>query len=290
MSNPGSCGARSDECSWLVGPSWPSGGEIDILEGVNSQVSNDMTLHTGPGCSFSNNGRFSGSMTTQNCYVNAPGQGTNAGCQITAANPQSYGASFNADGGGVYATEWTSESINIHFFPRGGIPSDISSGNPDPSTWGTALASFSGGGCGIDTFFKDQQIVCDPTSSNFVSILIQLSFRSSIQPSVATGRVMSGPPIPPALPKRPPVSRSSRTTLLPSPMHTGQSTLSKYTNRPEQLHQSQHGPRLRLRQLFQSHRQAFLVGHQESLCSFRNPRSQHSRRACSRSQRLPRRV
>src|SRR2546423_13817757 len=94
----------------------PSGGEIDVVEGVNSQTSNAMTLHTGPGCSFPNNGRFSGSMTTQNCFVNAPGQSTNAGCQITTTNSQSYGAGFSANGGGVYATEWTSESINVHFF------------------------------------------------------------------------------------------------------------------------------------------------------------------------------
>jgi hypothetical protein len=141
-----------------VGPNWPYDGEIDIIEGVNSQASNDMTLHTGPGCSISNNGTFSGSMTTSNCYVNAPGQSQNAGCQITTTNPQSYGADFNANGGGVYATEWTSQSINIYFFPRSSIPSDISNGNPDPSTWGTALASFSGG-FNIDSFFKDQQIV-----------------------------------------------------------------------------------------------------------------------------------
>jgi hypothetical protein len=156
---PEICRTRPDRSSWLVGPDWPFNGEIDIIEGVNSQASNDMTLHTGPGCSMSNNGGSSGTMTTPNCYVNAPGQSTNAGCQITTTNTQSYGAGFNAMGGGVYATEWTSEYIDIHFFPRGNIPSDISSGNPDPSTWGTALASFSGGNCGIDTFFKNQQIV-----------------------------------------------------------------------------------------------------------------------------------
>ena len=77
---------------------------------------------------------------------------------MSATNPQSYGAGFNANGGGVYATEWTSQSINIYFFPRASIPGDISSGNPDPSTWGTALASFSGG-VNMDSFFKDQQIV-----------------------------------------------------------------------------------------------------------------------------------
>lgn len=35
---------------WLVGPNWPNDGEIDIIEGVNNQVGNDMTLHTGKLC------------------------------------------------------------------------------------------------------------------------------------------------------------------------------------------------------------------------------------------------
>ena len=146
----------------MVGPEWPANGEIDIIEGVNSQASDDMTLHTASGCSITNNGVFSGSITTSNCYVDAPGQGTNAGCQIGTTNTETYGTGFNSNGGGVYATDWTSQSINIYFFPRSGIPSDITSGDPDPTTWGTPVASFSGG-CEIDTFFNGLQIVFDTT-------------------------------------------------------------------------------------------------------------------------------
>ncbi len=105
---------------------------------------------------------FSGSITTPNCFVDAPGQSTNAGCQIDTTNTQTYGAGFNSNGGGVYATEWTSQAINIYFFPRSGIPSDIASGDPDPTTWGTPVASFSGG-CEIDSFFNNLNIVFDTT-------------------------------------------------------------------------------------------------------------------------------
>ncbi|KAK0267084.1 hypothetical protein LTR35_016568 [Friedmanniomyces endolithicus] len=147
---------------WMVGPNWPSAGEIDIIEGVNSQSSNAMTLHTGAGCSITNNDAFSGSIDTANCDVNAAGQNKNAGCSIGTSNAQSYGSGFNANNGGVYATNYDSSAISIYFFPRGSIPSDISSGSPNPSGWGKPLAQFQGG-CDIASKINDQQIVFDLT-------------------------------------------------------------------------------------------------------------------------------
>lgn len=147
---------------WTLGANWPNQGEIDIIEGVNEQTSDAMTLHTGPGCSIDKTG-FTGSVATSNCDVNAPGQATNAGCTIDSASSASYGTGFNSAGGGVYATEWTSEGISIWFFPRGSIPADVTSGSPDPSTWGEPAASFSGSGCDINSHFGPQQIVFDIT-------------------------------------------------------------------------------------------------------------------------------
>ena len=37
---------------WLVGPDWPNGGEIDIIEGVNNQIYDQSTLHTSSGCTM----------------------------------------------------------------------------------------------------------------------------------------------------------------------------------------------------------------------------------------------
>jgi hypothetical protein len=31
---------------WMLGPNWPNAGEIDIIEGVNSNHNNLMSLHT----------------------------------------------------------------------------------------------------------------------------------------------------------------------------------------------------------------------------------------------------
>lgn len=146
---------------WMLGSNWPSNGEIDIIEGVNDQSQNQMTLHTSDGCSIENSG-FSGTLDTSNCYVDASGQSANSGCAIQNSNTQSYGSGFNNAGGGVYATEWTGDAISVWFFPSSSIPSDISSGSPDPTGWGTPAAKFAGS-CDIDSHFNDLQIVFDIT-------------------------------------------------------------------------------------------------------------------------------
>lgn len=147
----------TDLASWMVGSNWPNNGEIDIIEGVNSQSANQMTLHTGDGCSIVPLG-FSGTLDTSNCYVEAPGQSANAGCAIESNSGSSYGYGFNQAGGGVYATEWTGDAINIWFFPNSSVPSDIRNGKPNPLGWGLPSARFAGA-CDIDSHFKDLQIV-----------------------------------------------------------------------------------------------------------------------------------
>jgi hypothetical protein len=117
-----------------------------------------MTLHTGDGCSISRESNMLGHVLTDNCDVNASGQSENTGCQIEANDPLTYGSGFNNNGGGVYATEITSSFINIFFFPRGSLPSDISGASPDPSSWGTPMAVYKGD-CDIASTFNKLQIV-----------------------------------------------------------------------------------------------------------------------------------
>lgn len=146
---------------WMVGPNWPNDGEIDIMEGVNSQESNRMTLHTGADCQINKDG-FSGTTHTTNCNNNAPGQDKNAGCGVSSQSDKSYGAGFNAAGGGAFATQWNSSAIAIWFWQRSSIPSDVASGHPNPSTWGMPMSLFAGD-CNIDQHFRDLQIVFDTT-------------------------------------------------------------------------------------------------------------------------------
>ena len=142
---------------WTTGPNWPSSGEIDIIEGVNDQTCNMMTLHTGEDCSLvSDKKLFSGSMGHSDCKVVVGGE--NKGCGIETNDTQTYGKGLNAIGGGVFATEWNSDGISMYFFPRGAVPKDIESGSPVPSRWGMPVATFNGG-CDYPKAFTSQQIV-----------------------------------------------------------------------------------------------------------------------------------
>lgn len=57
--------------------------------------------------------------------------------------------------------EWTSELINIFYWPRDSIPADITAGTPDPTGWGTPMANYESryGNCDIDNNFPTQTIV-----------------------------------------------------------------------------------------------------------------------------------
>jgi hypothetical protein len=65
-------------------------------------------------------------------------------------------------GGGVFATQWTSDFIRIWFFPRNAVPLDIAEGTPDPTTWGFPQANFQGS-CDIDKKFANHKIIFDTT-------------------------------------------------------------------------------------------------------------------------------
>jgi hypothetical protein len=142
---------------------WPSGGEIDIIEGVNVNANNHVALHTTSGFVVQSNDQ-SGSFDTTNCDVNAAGQSANAGCGGYASAADSYGEAFNAAGGGVYAMDWRDAGIRIWHWPRGSIPSDILSGSPTTADWGEPDFNFSPTTSGsIPDHFNGHQIIFDLT-------------------------------------------------------------------------------------------------------------------------------
>jgi hypothetical protein len=140
---------------------WPNNGEIDIIEGVNNAETNQVTLHTSGGCMINNDGTLEGTyLKNGDCAAGNSFEGCG---QATQSN-QNFGAGFNAEGGGVYVTEWLSDHIAVWFFPRSGIPQDITDGNPDPASWGPPLAKFNGNnGCNIDDHFKNHRLIFNIT-------------------------------------------------------------------------------------------------------------------------------
>ena len=69
---------------WTVGPNWPLAGEIDIIEGVNDQDTNQMTLHSGTNVTcavekVTGNSTFTGQVLGSNCYST---ETADAGCGI----------------------------------------------------------------------------------------------------------------------------------------------------------------------------------------------------------------
>jgi hypothetical protein len=137
---------------WMVGPSWPQNGEIDIMEGINQMTQNQITLHTKPGCVPSTSG--TGTVTgNSDCGAN----GGSVGCGALDNHQNGWGNSFNAAGGGVYAMEWTASAITVWFFQAGQVPSDISRGAPKPSGWGTPVKRWTG--CNWGALMDNMNIV-----------------------------------------------------------------------------------------------------------------------------------
>ncbi|KAJ7184588.1 glycoside hydrolase family 16 protein [Mycena filopes] len=162
---PASCGAWP--AWWTVGPSWPQGGEIDVLEGVYKTGTNKMTLHTSADCtvdfSHSMTGRHdkTGNSDSVSCVSE---NGSNQGCGVSDPDSHSYGSGFNAVGGGVYAHSWTNDAISIWHFPRGSIPEDIRNGQPNPSNWPTPTGYFAAGsGCDFSKHFYEHVLTIDTT-------------------------------------------------------------------------------------------------------------------------------
>ncbi|KZT67664.1 glycoside hydrolase family 16 protein [Daedalea quercina L-15889] len=150
---------------WTDGPNWPNGGEIDIMEGVNSLTINQASIHTADGCTLPSSDSstlgISGTVVGgTNCAAEESGD---AGCGVQSSETNSFGSGFNAIGGGVYAMQWTDDGIKVWFFPRSSIPSDISNSAPQPSGWGTPLSFWPSTDCNMTTYFYDHQAIFDTT-------------------------------------------------------------------------------------------------------------------------------
>ena len=115
-------------------------------------------------CTVDNNDALtSGELQESKCNGNAEGVG---GCATIDTVSGSFGTKFNSNGGGVYAVEKTSEFVRVFFIPRSEVAALGDSGplgsNPNPNTWGKAMAHLSGG-CDLDATFHKLKMIFNIT-------------------------------------------------------------------------------------------------------------------------------
>jgi len=151
---------------WTVSQTeaWPLGGEIDIIEGVNNNPLNQMTLHTGPGCEPNTPASdYSGNLMGTTCDSTPD---DNSGCGFQDPSNSSYGQGLNSAGGGVFAMHWDGGGVRIWHFTHGDdLPCDLAeqSPNPDPDNWPTPQAAWVADGCSPYTYLKDHQAIIETT-------------------------------------------------------------------------------------------------------------------------------
>ncbi|KAJ7622157.1 glycoside hydrolase family 16 protein [Roridomyces roridus] len=106
-------------------------GEVDIIEGVNDQGANQITLHTSPGCSMPATRTQTGTSLQLDCNTQVNG---NAGCG---------------------------------FWPRntGNVPANVRAGGTSVNTanWGTPTANFPNTQCNLPQFFSGNNIIINLT-------------------------------------------------------------------------------------------------------------------------------
>ncbi|KAJ7575106.1 glycoside hydrolase family 16 protein [Mycena floridula] len=144
---------------WSVGEDWPNHGEIDVVEGVSFNTQNQMTLHTGPGCSLNPNpaGGMSGKALSHTSCASSGKD--NSGCAIHDSDADaSFGEGFNQAGGGVFVHLWDDNGIKIWRFGHHDAPQDIIDRKPDPTKWPKPMAFFDNTQCSGD-HFKQHQLV-----------------------------------------------------------------------------------------------------------------------------------
>ena len=210
--------------SWMVGSSWPSNGEIDIMEGINANGKNQMTLHSSPGCNVTV-GQYGQTGTSGSSNQCGAGGGYN-GCTVFASSSTSYGTGYNTAGGGVYALKWASDSIKIWQWNKGKVPADVTAGAPKPTGWGVPAASFAG--CAFDSYFKQMNIVSSylslkgwPKARRKKDVANQGLNRCSISLFAVTGEETHGRAVLLARNWHPSATRMPHRHRMPLTRHTG---------------------------------------------------------------------
>ncbi|KAK7438036.1 hypothetical protein VKT23_018204 [Stygiomarasmius scandens] len=146
---------------WSYGQTdYPNSGELDIIESVNRLSSNFLTFWRAGSaqCTFpdSSHGSATGSITDESKCTTGTTEQIN--CAFEDGSGNGWGEGFNNAGGGVYAHLINAEGIKIWHFSRASIPADITSKNPNPSSWGAPVAQWGSDSCDVLERIVDQTL------------------------------------------------------------------------------------------------------------------------------------
>ncbi|KAK0203601.1 glycoside hydrolase family 16 protein [Desarmillaria ectypa] len=158
-------------------------GEIDILEGVHSQVYNQATLHTSAGCTMPASRDETEVVLTNDCNTAVNG---NSGCGVQNQDPFSYGSPFNNNGGGWrYAVEQTDTFINIWLWAHNNNNVEDGRSNVNIDAWGTPFTYFPNTSCSISDKFGAHNII--------ISLKAGSAYSASNCPSFCTDYINNNP-------------------------------------------------------------------------------------------------
>jgi len=161
-SMPHGCTVWPAYWSAAIGPKWPEGGEMDFIEGVHEQLTNQYTLHSSPDCILPRVAE--GSVLSRLIGVTCTSsEGADSGCAYLDTDPRSYGRNFNAAAGGVFAHRWDSNGVTMWRFFRDSIPVDITAKKPNPARWGTPAAIFPSSSCDMSSHYYNHSLILDIT-------------------------------------------------------------------------------------------------------------------------------
>lgn len=146
---PAGCGVWP--AFWMTDEdAWPDNGEIDIVEGINTQSVVKTALHTSDRCSmyaqvppwtktgvwdtstglpdtYTGIPNYIDRLEADNCWVMAPHQWANQGCVAVSTENGTIGQPMNDIGGGVYVLEWdpANRYIKSWVFKNGNVPENL---------------------------------------------------------------------------------------------------------------------------------------------------------------------
>lgn len=119
-----------------------------------------MSTHTASGCTQQTSGFLGTFMMAGYAKNNCDAYATNSqGCGVRSTDKESLGAPFNNKGGGVFALKWDDNGVSTYHFARSNVPSDITSNDPNPGTWGTPDNFVHPDSCNPKDHFKDLMLV-----------------------------------------------------------------------------------------------------------------------------------